>query len=318
MSSPSRPGSRAAARADPIAAQRAQTAMTEVDQAPSAGSTVRQVATSAGGDDHPGAGSRESPGRGLSRASSAGRQHAADHAPDHGQDQRRPRPAWEHPAPRRVMASSPIEPLATPMTNRSASAARPHVPTRAASDCRAISSPRVAPPAVEESPVGVRLGDFGRGRLRLEDHRDPLRAAVALDDQLGLERRVETFRDRDVDRQVGPFEGHERLPRELGRKREPGDAGGLDPGGRTEQAMADVGDLDRPPDRPATGRDPDHESSRVDVQLGPGRGGRRQGAEPGVEPFVGRTGSSGRRSQVGPADRGQEAGQSARDQLVSE
>ena len=75
--------------------------------------------------------------------------------------------------------------------------------------------------------------------------------------------------------------------------------------------MADVGDLDRPADRPAAGFDLDHQFARVDIQLGAGREVVGSRAEPGVEPLVGRAGASSRRHEVGSADRGQERRQPA-------
>ena len=52
------------------------------------------------------------------------------------------------------------------------------------------------------------------------------------------------------------------------------------------------GNLDRLPGQTAARNDPDHQSSRVDLQLGPGRLRRRQRTEPGVKPIVGRPRSS--------------------------
>ena len=66
--------------------------------------------------------------------------------------------------------------------------------------------------------------------------------------------------------------------RELGRDLQPGDARRLDLRRRAEQPKADVGDPDRPTDRAAPGRDPDHKLTGWTSSSG--RASRVTGSEP--------------------------------------
>ena len=112
---------------------------------PRAGSTDRQAATSAVAAITPAQPPARTPRSGPPGRPSATREDPAEQPPT-AASTRATRPSLGESEPEAVIASSPIEPLATPTSKRTASATSAQLAILAVGDCRAISSESLTPP----------------------------------------------------------------------------------------------------------------------------------------------------------------------------